>query len=143
MGKHSAEDKPREQRVTENGDYIAMMQRMIRRLEQRTIDDPAMLAEVIMLAQRLAEIPNVVIATSAARYKMDPYKSPSAGELGRLLGMTPQSASERRKVGDRILAERAMGEDTIPRRERAARTRARKHADEMLAAWLERRDTNV
>jgi hypothetical protein len=134
VGRHSAD------RVTENGDYVAMMQRMVRGLERRAIEDPSVLAEVIMLAQRLAEIPNVVIATSAARYSLDPYASPSAGEIGRLLGMTKQSAADRRRIGDRILAERAIGEATIPQRERAARTRARQHAEDTLSSWLQRAD---
>ncbi len=127
-------------RVTENDDYIAMLQRMIRKLEERAVDDPAVLAQVILLAQRLAEIPNVVIAKSAAAYQLDPYAAPSAGEIGRLLGMKKQSVSDRRKIGDRILFERSIGEDTIPQRERAARTRAARHADEALADWLERRE---
>jgi hypothetical protein len=138
----SNDDKPK--RVTENADFIAMIQRMIRALEVRAVDDPSILAEVIMLAQRLAEIPNVVIATSAARYKADgPMAAPSAGEIAGLLGMTKQSASERRKVGDRILFERQMGEETIPQRERAARTRARKHAETTMAEWLDRREVSA
>lgn len=130
-------------RITETSDYIAMMQRMIRSLETRAVDDPSVLAEVIMLAQRLAEVPNVVIARSAAAYATDPHKAPSAGEIGRLLGMAKQSVSERRKVGERLLFERSMGEDTIPQRERAARTRARRHAETTMADWLERRTTTA
>lgn len=126
-------------RVTENDDFIAMMQRMIRALERRAIDDPSVLAQVIMLAQRLAEIPNVVIATSAVRYSNNPMAAPSAGEIARLLGMTKQSASDRRKIGDRILTDRALGEVPMSQRERAARTRAARHAEDTLASWLERR----
>jgi hypothetical protein len=132
MGKHS--------RVTENDDYVAMMQRMIRGLEKRAIDDPAILAQVILIAQQLAEIPNVVIATSAARYSNDPYSAPSAGELARLLGMSPQGASQRRARGDRTIFERQMGIETMPQRERAARTRAARHAETTLSSWLTRRD---
>ena len=132
-----------EKRVTENDDYVAMMQRMIRGLERRAIDDPAMLAQVILLAQQLAEVPNVVISVSATRYSTDPYSAPSAGEIGRLLGMSKQSASERRKLGDRTLFERSMGEETIPQRERAARTRAAKHAADTLKSWLTRRDEHA
>lgn len=127
-------------RVTENAEYVAMAQRIVRGLEARAIEDPSILAEVIMLAQRLAEVPNVVIATSATRYSLDPMSSPSAGEIAALLGMKKQSASERRKLGDRILFERSMGEDTVPQRERAARTRARKHAETTMAEWLTRRE---
>lgn len=131
-------------RVTENADFIAMIQRQIRALEARAISDPSILAEVIMLAQRLAEIPNVVIATSAARYLAEgPMAAPSAGEIANLLGMKKQSASERRKIGDRILFDRAMGEDTIPQRERIARTLARKHAEATMADWLGRKDAHA
>lgn len=125
----------------ENGDFIAMLQRMIRALEIRAMEDPSVLAEVMMLAQRLAEVPNVVIASSAARYALDRYASPSAGEIAGMLGMTKQSVSERRKIGDRTMMERAMGETTMPQRERIARTLARRHAETTMAAWLERRDT--
>lgn len=131
-------------RVTENAQYVAFVQRAIRGLEARAIEDPSILAEVIMLAQRLAEIPNVVIATSAARYATEgPYAAPSAGEIATMLGMKKQSASERRKIGDRILFDRAMGEDTVPQRERIARTLARKHAEETMADWLGRKDAQV
>lgn len=133
MGKHS--------RVTEDEDYVAFVQRAVRGLERRAIENPAILAQVIMIAQQLAEIPNVVIATSAARFAQDPFRAPSAGELGRMLGMKKQSVSERRKVGDRIIFERQMGVETMAQRERAARTRAARHADEMLAEFIERRDS--
>lgn len=135
--KQAARKRPK--RVTEHADFVAMIQRMVRALEARAIDDPTILAEVIMLAQRLAEIPNVVIALSSAQHKIDARSAPSAGEIARLLGMTKQSAGERGKVGQRILFERSMGEDTIPQRERAARTKARRHAETTMAEWLARR----
>jgi len=135
--------KEKEKRVTENADYIAFLQRGIRGLEARAIDDPSILAEVIMLAQRLAEIPNVVIATSAARYSNDPYSSPSANEISAVLGMSPQAVSQRRKIGDRTLFERQVGEETIPQRERIARTLARKYAEDTMAAWLQRKGVNA
>lgn len=126
--------------TVENDDYVAMMQRMIRALERRAIEDPAILMHVILLAQRLSEITDVVIATSAARYSNDPYSAPSAGEIGRMLNMSKQSASERRKRGDRTLFERQVGIETMARRERAARTLAAKHAETTLSSWLTRRD---
>lgn len=128
-------------RVTEDDQYVAFVQRAVRGLERRAIDNPAILAQVIMLAQQLAEIPNVVIATSAARYSNDPFSAPSAGELARLLKMSKQSASERRAKGDRTIFERQMGIETMPQRERAARTRAANYADEMLAEFIARRDS--
>lgn len=130
-------------RVVENDEFIAMMQRQVRALERRATDDPAILAQVIMLAQRLDEITNIVISRSAARYKIDPYAAPSAGEIARMLKMTKQSASERRKTGDRIDAERAMDIEPISKRERAARTRAARYAEETMASWLQRRDHTV
>jgi hypothetical protein len=135
-----ADRKKRESRVTENDQYVAMLQRMIRGLERRAIEDPALLAQVILLAQQLAEVPNVVIATSRTRYAADVFSAPSAGEIARLLGMSKQSASERGKLGERVLFERAMGQETMPQRERAARTRAARHAEETLQGWIERRE---
>lgn len=134
----------REKRVTENADFIAMIQRLIRALEARAIDDPSILAEVMMLAQRLAEIPNVVIARSAARYATEgEYAAPSAGEIGRLLGMSKQGVSQRRTRGDDVLLQRMMGEQTAPHRERIARTLARKHAEATMAEWLERKGADA
>lgn len=139
MAKH----RKTEPRVTENDDYLAFAQRVIRGIERRAIQDPAMLAQVILLTQQLAEVTNVVIATSAAQFALDPMRAPSAGEIARLLGMAKQSVSERRKIGDRIMAERMMGEGTIPQRERAARTRAARHAETTMAEWFTRRDQGV
>jgi hypothetical protein len=126
--------------TVENDDYIAMMQRMIRALERRAIDDPAILMQVILLAQQLAEITNVVIAVSAARYSNNRFSAPSAGEIGRMLGMSKQSAGERRARGDRTLFERQVGIETMAQRERQARTLAAKHAESTLTSWLTRRD---
>jgi hypothetical protein len=134
-GKHK-----RPKRVTENADFIAMFQRMIRTLEARAVSDPSILAEILMLAQRLDQVPNVVIARSATQHAMDPMRAPSLNELAAVLGIKRQSAQDRRKVGDRILFERAMGEDTVPQRERRARTLARKHAEATMADWLARKD---
>lgn len=124
----------------ENDKYIAMMQRMIRALERRAIDDPSILAHVIMLAQQLAEITNVVIAESSAAYASDPHRAPSAGELARMLGMSKQGASQRGIRGQRTIFERQMGMETMTQRERAARTRAENHARTTLETWLTRRD---
>lgn len=130
--------------ATQNADYIAMLQRMIRALEVRAIDDPSILAEVIMLSQQLSEITNVVIATSAARYQSEgPMAAPSAGEIARLLGMSKQGAAARRKLGDRTLFERQMGEVRMATRERAARTKARNYAEETMGDWLSRREVSA
>lgn len=143
MGRLTEAEKAEKARSggTTNDEYVAMLQRMIRGLERRAIDDPAILPQVVMLAQQLSEITDVTIATSATRYASNPFSAPSAGELARLLKMTKQSASERRKRGERTIFERQMGVETMPRRERAARTRARNYADEQLASWIERRES--
>jgi hypothetical protein len=126
----------------ENDKYMAMMQRMVRALERRAIDDPAMLAQVLVLAQQLNEITNVVIATSADAYRADPFKAPSMMEIARMLGMTKQSASDRRKIGDRIIGERlamlGVTGMTQARRERNARQAAAKHAAETMPTYTGR-----
>lgn len=93
-------------RVTENDDYAAMTLRILRGLESRAIDDPALLPLVLAVQKRAAEIANVVIATSAARYKVDPRSAPSMAECARTLNISVPSASERRKIGNRIIEER-------------------------------------
>jgi len=130
-------------RVTEDADFLRMMWRMVRALEARSIDRPENLSQVIALAQRLAEVPNVVIATSAARHAVNPYSSPSMGEISRLLGMTKQSASDRRKIGDRVIGERVAAAGAVQfaeaKRETAAIDAARDHAVTVLADFLARR----
>lgn len=126
----------------ENDEFVAMMQRMIRALERRAINDPAMLAQVLVLAQQLNEITNVVISQSADAYAIDPYKAPSMMEIARLLGMAKQSASDRRKVGQRIIAARlalaGLADFSQARRERAAREAAAKHAAEAMPEYTGR-----
>jgi len=125
--------------VTENDKYIAMMQRMIRGLETRAINDPAMLAQVLLLAQRLAEIVPVVVATSHDAYAVDPRLAPSMIECAALLGITKQSASERRHKGDKIiaarLAEHGLKSMSIAARERAARERAAAYAAQVMPKY--------
>jgi hypothetical protein len=133
---------PKVKRTVENDEFIAMMQRQIRALEIRAIDDPAILAHVLLLAQQLNEITNVVIAKSADTFAVDPFKAPSMMEIARLLGMKKQSASDRRKVGQRIIADRlalaGLGNFTAARRERAARAAAAKHAAETMPEYTGR-----
>jgi type IV secretory pathway TrbL component len=139
MGKPKSDKAPR---VTENDDYIAFVQRVVRGLEKRAIEDPAILAHVLMVAQQLSEIANVVVATSAARYKLDPYASPSMGECAAVLGITKQSASDRRKIGDKILAERLVASQqenySRARAEFAARQRAAAYAAQKMPEWARR-----
>jgi translation initiation factor 6 (eIF-6) len=132
----------KEKRTIENDEYVAMMQRMIRSLERRAINDPSMLAQVLLLVQQLNEVTNVVIAESADAYAIDPFKAPSMMEIARMLGIKKQSASDRRKVGQRILAGRlaaaGLGNFTQARRERAARKAAAQHAAETMPEYTAR-----
>jgi hypothetical protein len=127
--------------VTENDKFVAMMQRMIRALERRAIDDPAMLPLIVMLEKRLTEVANVVVATSAAKYGRNPLSSPSMLECAKLLQIGKSSISQRRAIGDRILAERleAQGVTSFAAaaRERKAREDARKLATEAAPKWAE------
>lgn len=128
----------------ETPEIIAGIQRQIRALEERCIDDPAYLAAVVLLAQQLSEVVNVSIAANMAKRAAAPaaerpYVAPSGHELAALLGMKPQSITDRRKLGDRVLFERQMGEGTMAQRDRLARTLASKHAETELAEFLARR----
>lgn len=129
--------------VRDTDEIVASVQRQIRALEERAMDDPAVLAQIIMLAQRLAEIPNVVIAVSSDSYKADQMAAPSMQEIARLLGMKPQSAHDRLKIGERIIEDRlsAAGVQTMTaaKRERTAREAAAKHAAETMPEWATRR----
>ncbi len=104
-------------RVTEDADFIKMMFRMIRALEERTKARPENLLQVAAVVQRMNEIINVAIADNAARYAVNPYSAASMGECARALGISDPSASGRRKIGNRIIAEReaAQGVTRISR----------------------------
>lgn len=130
----------------ETPEIIAGIQRQIRALEERCIDDPANLAAVILLAQQLSEVVNVSIAANMAKRAAAPaaerpYVAPSGNELAALLGVKPQSITDRRKLGDRVLFERAVGEGTMAQRDRLARTRAQQHAERELSEFLGRRES--
>jgi hypothetical protein len=152
MGRHSLETRTaleqdaqkraaaRRARVTEDREFVAMLGRMIRRMEQRLINDPSCLPEVIELGQALMDAPNVAIAMNAARYSSDPFSAPSANELARLLDVARQTVQDRRKKGDKIIFERQMGVGVLRVSQRQAATLAAKRADEALSAWLERKD---
>jgi hypothetical protein len=99
---------------------------------------------VLALAQRLNEVANVAIAENARRYAVDPRRGASMMECARTLGITKQSASERRRTGDRIIAERlaAAGAARFAEaaRERAAIERAQAYAVASLAEYRARRE---
>lgn len=126
----------------ENAEFLAMIWRMLRALESRAINDPEMLPQIVALAQRLAEITNVAIATSAARYAVNPFAAASMAECARVLGITKQSASERRNRGDQVIAERVTAAGAArfseAARERQAIESAREHAAVSMADYRAR-----
>lgn len=92
--------------VTEDHRFIAMMYRQLRALEIRAIEDAQILPQVLGLVQRANEIVNVAIAANAERYGLDPHLGASRNECAKALGITPQAASQRKQVGERIMRER-------------------------------------
>jgi hypothetical protein len=138
--------------------YVEMLWRMIRALEFRAIENPEMLTQIYALGERLAEMINVVIATNAERFARNPHTGASMAECGRVLGITKQSASERKARGLKIIAERIREAGVVPHRdaeaekaavkaakaaelarERTAIANADEHAVVNLATWRERR----
>lgn len=137
--------KRRSKHTTENAEFFAMLQRMIRAAEARVCDDPSALPMVRELVERLGEVIPVAIATSSARYDVNPYAAASAGECGRALNITKQSASERARKGREIIAKRLAAGNGIQfseaRREREARDRAEQVAAVAFVDFRERRRT--
>lgn len=129
--------------VVETDQFIAMLQRQIRQLERRAMDDPAVLAQVLMLVQSMAEVVNVVLAVSSDTHKIDPMAAPSMRECAKVLGIEPGSAYDRVKIGQRIVMERleALGVSSLAlaQREREAREAAKKHAAETMPKWSAQR----
>lgn len=137
----------------EHLDYVAMLWRMIRALEVRSIDDPTLLPQVVALGQRLAEIVDVTIAASADRYAVDPRLAPSMAECGRILGhKNKQTTSYHRAKGKAIMLARIAAAGVVhinPKtdrkisseavRETQAIDAAAEHAVTNLADWLARR----
>lgn len=138
-------------RVVEDAEFLAMLHRMVRALEARTIERPENLTQVVALVQRLAEVPNVAIAVNADRFDGSSYAGASMAECGRAMGITKQSASDRRAVGQRIIAERLDQAGAVDiadptrafrkaeaTRERAAITRAADYAVVNMADYRAR-----
>lgn len=98
--------RPADYKPVEDEQYVLMLLRMIRALEARAIERPEIVPLVLVAAQRLDEITNVVIATSADRYKINPAWSPSMSEIARVLGISVPAASQRRKNGNEIINRR-------------------------------------
>ncbi len=127
----------------DNAEYGEMMMRMIRAWEARVIEDPAMLAQNMALAQRFSEITNVAIAVNADRYARDPRSAASMAECARILGMTVPGASQRRAKGVAIMGERidraGAARFAEAQRERQALTAAHEHAVAHLDDYRARR----
>lgn len=134
-------DRPARPAV-ENSEFIAMLWRMVRALEARAIEDPELLTQVVALAQRLSEVTNVAIAANADRYAVDPRRGASMAECARVLGISKQSASERRARGVAIMGDRIDRAGAVrfaeAQRERAAITAAAEHAVVNLAEFRAR-----
>lgn len=148
----AAGEHRREPRQIEGPAFASMIWRILRALEARTIDDPELLPQCVALAQRLDELVNVAIAANAERYAADPRSGASAGECGRILGISKQAASKRRERGAAIIAARieSAGRTHInlktgrkvsgeTARELAAIEAAAEHAVTYLAEWRERK----
>lgn len=73
-------------------DFALMLMRLIRALEARAINNPAILPVCVALQHRLAEVVNVAIAANAERYAVDPRRGASMLECARTLKITKQSA---------------------------------------------------
>lgn len=138
--------RSRTDRVTADEDFLLMLWRMVRALEYRAIQNPETLTQVVALSQRLGEIANTVVAVNAARYHVDPHRAASMAECGRAMGISKQSASDRRALGlANILkrlgaAEVAAGVRNFSeaRRERAAIAAASEFAVTSLAEYRAR-----
>lgn len=124
-------------------EYAAFVQRAIRGLEARAIENPFLLPLVRELEDRMREVQNVVIATNADRYEVDPRRGASLGEVSRLLGMSKQSVSERRAKGRASMLARiasaGVARFSEARREREVRERAVDTAVVALADFRARR----
>jgi hypothetical protein len=123
-------------------EYIEMVWRMVRALEARAIGNPALLPQVIALAQRLAEVTQVTIAANAARHSIDARKGASIAECAALMGVSRQAAQQRRAIGDRIMADRVAAAGAVPfaeaKRERQAIHAAAEFAVVQLSEYRSR-----
>lgn len=93
----------------EDREFFTMLLRMLRAAEFRAIERPENLNQLLGIVGRAKEIIDVAIAVNAARYAVDKRSGASVGECGRALGISQQAASQRRIVGDKIMARRVEG----------------------------------
>lgn len=128
--------------VTEDQDFVLMLWRQVRALEARAIENPELLTQCLALTQRLSEVVNVTIAANAARFAVDPRRGASMAECGRLLGISKQSASERKQRGEAVMAARIEAAGAVrfgeAKREREAVQAAAEHAVVNLDAYRAR-----
>jgi hypothetical protein len=121
----------------DDAEYVEMLWRMVRHLEIRAIDDPALLPQVVALVQRFEEISDVVIAANAARYKIDPKLGASGAECGRILGhKSKQVTSLHAKKGREVIARRdaAAGVTHISRKGRVISSETAREREVIAAA---------
>lgn len=127
----------------DDAEFGAFLMRSIRAWEKRVIENPEMLAQNMMLVQRLGEITNVVIAANAERYARDPRSGASMLECARLLGIGKGAASERRARGRAIMEERVAAAGVVSfaeaKREREALAAAADHAVVQMEGYRGRR----
>lgn len=140
-------------RVTEDAAFLAMFWRLVRALEERTIERPENLPQVLALVQRFNEIVAVAVAENALRFAADPFSGASMAECSRALGIKKQSGSQYKERGTRILEQRlaaaldAAGVGNLDSRRRSAEaareaaaiTAAAQYAVVEMATWIERR----
>ncbi len=123
-------------------DYVAFVLRALRGLEARSLGNATLLPQMILVAQRAAEAVNTAIAVNAERFALDPAAGASMGECARAVGITKQSASQRRQIGERIMAERIREAGGVSfseaKRERAAIKKAAEHAAEAMPEYIGR-----
>ncbi|HEY9250891.1 MAG TPA: hypothetical protein VIO38_17240 [Rariglobus sp.] len=126
----------------DNDEYVAFVLRIIRKLEQRAIGDACLLPQMVLIAQRAAETVNTAIAANAELYAIDPKLGASMMECARALGIQKQSASDRKKLGEKLMAERIEAAGGVSfaeaKRERAAINKAKEHAEKEMADYIAR-----
>lgn len=136
VGKDGKPRKPKH--AIDDHEFAEFVMRMVRRLEERAIDNAGIILMCKLIAERLDEVVDVALAANAANYAKDPHSGFSAAECGRLLGATKQAASQRRARGLRIMLDRieAAGLTVFAeaKRERAAVKAAEQLATDRLGA---------
>lgn len=129
----------------DDADFAEFLLRMIRNWEERVIGNPEMLAQQRVIAQRCAEISDVVIAVNAARYAVDPRQGVSMLGCARILGVGKSEASRARARGVAIMGDRidragaARFAELQREREQVAVVQQQPAYVDELAAWRARR----